>query len=148
VELLTGNKVKRFTCAPFQKSGRAVSDLAYAEKQRATLRGLLTTAMTNKRLVCAATPVGVPVPGVSSNHAYAVLEYDAARDEALLWNPHSNTFKPKGAPGIENGYPTETGKFRVPLAELVQFFTVLSFETDAKLKSAIEVTQPASAKTP
>ncbi len=148
IELLTGNKVKRFSCAPFQQNGKAVLDGAYAETQLAALRAMLTDAMGKKRLACAGTDKNVSVPGISPNHAYALLEYDVARDEMLIWNPHGNTFKPKGASGLQYGYPTAGGKFRVPLPELVRIFRGLSFEADEKSKSAIAVIQTATAKTP
>ena len=38
-------------------------------------------------------------PGVDPIHAYAVLCYDQNADTIHLWNPHVNTFKPKGQPG-------------------------------------------------
>lgn len=44
-----------------------------------------------------------------------------------------NTFKPKGEPGLANGYPTKGGQFAMPLAELMALFKSLSHETDEPL---------------
>ena len=67
-------------------------------------------------------------PNISTKHAYAVLAYDAAADRVTIWNPHGQTFYPKGPPGIANGYPTEHGRFTLPLAEAYQFLTTLAIE--------------------
>lgn len=44
-------------------------------------------------------------------HAYAVLNYDEAKDLITLWNPHGNNFKPMGPEGFINGYETKGGVF-------------------------------------
>lgn len=95
------------------------------------LRALLTESLhtTQKRLVCAGTPKTVSVPGISPTHAYAILDYDPDQDTLLIWNPHGNTFQPKGTPGLDNGYPTTAGKFTIPLKEAITFMAGFSFET-------------------
>ncbi len=67
-------------------------------------------------------------PNISVKHAYAVLAYDATTDVVTFWNPHGQTFRPTGAPGLTHGYPTEHGRFSVPLSEVGQFFTGFTFE--------------------
>lgn len=128
VEFVTGHKIRRISCKPF-------TDSKVTESKRAELldelRESLTANHKANRLICGGIDGVIrKVPGILSNHAYAILDYDAKRDEVVLWNPHGNTFKPKGDPGLENGYPTEKGQFRVPLKELVLFFGGFSFETE------------------
>ena len=97
----------------------------------ANLREMLTTAIKEKKLICAGTPAtGLKPPGISLKHAYAILDYDASRDILTVWNPHGNTFHPKGDPGLTNGYVTEKGQFEVPLPEALTFFSGIVFETD------------------
>jgi hypothetical protein len=69
-------------------------------------------------------------PNITLNHAYAVVGYDESTDEVEIWNPHGQTFKPKGPPGLANGYATDHGHFKLPLDEAYQFFTSFTFETD------------------
>jgi hypothetical protein len=49
-----------------------------------------------------------------------------------IWNPHGNTFKPKGAQGLKNGYATSKGVFTMPVEEMVRVFRGLVYETDRK----------------
>ncbi len=69
-------------------------------------------------------------PGINGKHAYAVLAFDRAADTVDLWNPHGNTFKPKGAPGLEHGYETKAGRFTMPLVDFVSVFRAVTIETD------------------
>lgn len=125
IELVTGHAIERFSC-------RFAKDEAVGEKERAgkldELRKQLTAAFAEKRLVTCGTASGVTTPGVHGNHAYAVVGYDVKADEILLWNPHGQTFTPKGKPGPENGYPTKDGRFRLPLPEFVRTFAGVAFE--------------------
>jgi hypothetical protein len=68
-------------------------------------------------------------PDINSKHSYAVLGYDAKTDMLTIWNPHGQTFKPKGPDGLQNGYTTTHGEFHVPLKEAYSFFTEFYFET-------------------
>lgn len=90
----------------------------------------LRTAMREHRLVCCTTPKVKEVPGISPKHAYAVLGYDEAADTVRVWNPHGNAFKPKGAPGLERGYPTKDGHFTLPLADFARIFGGVQFEAE------------------
>lgn len=69
-------------------------------------------------------------PGLTPNHAYAVLSYDRDADSVRLWNPHGGSFTPKGEQGPEHGYERVDGVFSVPLPEVVRLFSGLAFETD------------------
>jgi len=67
---------------------------------------------------------------LNGNHAYAVTGYDPKADRIALWNPHGQTFSPKGTPGLQNGYPTKEGRFTMPLTDFMQAFAGLAFETN------------------
>lgn len=67
-------------------------------------------------------------PGITSHHAYAIISYDKASDAIGLWNPHGQTYAPKGQAGLEFGYPTEHGRFTLPLTEAYSFCANFTFE--------------------
>lgn len=77
-----------------------------------TLEKRLQAALQDRRLICASTPdkLAVRVPGLTPNHAYAVLAYDAPTKAIRLWNPHGSSFTPEGAPGKEKGYTRRNGR--------------------------------------
>ena len=77
-------------------------------------------------------------PAILQNHVYVITDYDAKTDLVTIWNPHSNTFKPKGTPGLENGYVTEGGKFTLPLKEAYQFYGSFTFETEKPLDKKVD----------
>jgi hypothetical protein len=89
---------------------------------------LLREAVAGRRLACASSAAKQSTPGLTRNHAYAVLGYDPAHREVRLWNPHGNTFQPKGPAGLANGYPTKDGFFSMPLDDLVQTFRAVYAE--------------------
>lgn len=74
-------------------------------------------------------------PAILKNHVYVVVKYDAKTDLVTIWNPHANTFKPKGEPGLTNGYVTERGQFTLPLTEAYQFYGSFTFETTEPAKT-------------
>jgi hypothetical protein len=69
------------------------------------------------------------VPGLGYCHGYAALGYDEDDDSVTLWNPWSDDFDPHGAPGLEHGFVTRLGVFRLPLRTLYLNFAWLDFET-------------------
>ncbi len=77
-------------------------------------------------MVCAT--VKPSTPGLTPEHAYAVLNYDSESDAITLWNPHGNNFKPKGPAGLTNGYPTTNGVFTMALSDLTSQFNRVVFE--------------------
>lgn len=125
VEVVTGHQIIRFAC----KQVRDAKSTEEREAKLAEARVLLTSAFAEKRLVTCGTGTGVKVPNLNGNHAYAVTGYHPQADRIALWNPHGQTFTPKGAPGLLNGYPTREGQFTMPLPEFMQAFAGLAFET-------------------
>jgi hypothetical protein len=141
VQVLTGQKCVRITL------GRTIeARKTSADKVLPRLRQQLIEAFANHRAVTAgvgarkidaaagdsATKVigshlQIP-PNITGDHAYAVLSYDPKTDAIEMWNPHGQTFQPKGPAGLINGYPTEHGRFKLPLTEAYQFFEAFGFE--------------------
>lgn len=70
-------------------------------------------------------------PNINKNHVYAIVSYDPATDTVEIWNPHGQTFQPKGTPGLEHGYVTAHGRFKLPLTEAYSFYTSFTFELSA-----------------
>jgi len=68
--------------------------------------------------------------GIVHGHIYGVLGYNPVTRMVTVFNPWGNQVKPKGPPGLVNGYPTEHGIFEVPLDEFVQIFAGFTYETD------------------
>jgi len=134
-----GESGEQTTPAPGAQPGIDPEVLArHIETVLPKVREQLAVAMENRRLVAAGTPTpstpplpgeALP-PGINPKHSYAVLAYDAGADTIELWNPHGNTFRPKGEPGLESGYPTRAGRFTMPVTEFVRVFQGISFETD------------------
>lgn len=119
IQLFTGHKSEYVAT----HKGGAVN---YAVAQK--LRGLLEIAHREKLLVCCDTGKH-KTPGIAGDHAYSVLGFDSQKNTVIVRNPWGNRFKPKGDPGMQNGYPTEGGVFQVPLNEFVQIFESVTFET-------------------
>jgi hypothetical protein len=131
---LTAHEIKRWSCKTWRDASK---DKTKQDALLDDLRKELKSAFNEKRLVTAGTSAlakgKTGVPGMTYNHGYAVIGYDAAKDEVHLWNPHGNAFTPKGEPGIEHGYPLKQGELRVPLTELVTFFGGFAFEQTSPL---------------
>ena len=113
-----------------------------AEKREA-LHALLTRLTKEKKLVLLHTrrdpdkgTTFVKPPGWPDAHTYALFGYDADKRVVHCFNPWGNTFKPKGEPGLANGYETKGGQFDMPLAELMALFKSLSHETDEPLSAS------------
>ena len=121
LEAMAGHSVHSFRLG----SARA-ANTEFLSKIRAELQG----AMDSHRLVAAATPGKVDVPGISHNHAYAILAFDPKADAVTIWNPHVNRFNPKGTSGLTSGYPTKDGLFTMPLVEFVATFSGISIESE------------------
>ena len=71
--------------------------------------------------------------GYNGGCAYAILGYDAKRQQVSIFNPWGNSFTPKGVSGPANGYPTQRGLFTVPLDQFQQVFTRVFYESDKPL---------------
>jgi len=79
--------------------------------------------------------------GIVHGHVYGILGYDPASRMVVVFNPWGNHFKPKGEPGLVNGYPTDHGIFQVPLNEFIQTFTDFAYETDRPAIAAHQITE-------
>lgn len=119
------------------------------EAKREALHTLLVRLMKDKKLVLLHTrrdsdkgTAFVKPPGWPDAHTYALFGYDPERRIVHCFNPWGNTFKPKGEPGLVNGYPTKGGQFDMPLAEFMALFKSLSHETDEPLASAAQTPRP------
>ena len=130
--ILTGHTCRRVGCEDFQKAGK----LSGPDRDRRlnAVRQALVDAFATKHLVVGGTAditAGeAVVPGLYYDHSYGVLGYDRTADTVTFWNPMGNGFKPKGEPGLEQGFVTWHGRFDVPLAEAVMWFGSFSIETD------------------
>jgi len=74
------------------------------------------------------------IPGLGYNHAYAILEFNPKTEEVTVWNPWGNNFEPKGAPGVEHGFPSQHGVFKIPLSTLYQQFSQVILESPEAAK--------------
>lgn len=121
---ITGHEMVRFSCK-FAKDQKTSPE--EFEKQLTALRAALTNAVKEQRLMTCGT-TSTKIPGITPNHAYAVLGYDAATDLIRCWNPHGDTTTIKGEPSPANGYPLKDGVFEMPLPVFVKEFAGLAFE--------------------
>jgi hypothetical protein len=68
--------------------------------------------------------------GIVHGHVYGVLGYNPATRMVMVFNPWGNQVRPKGPPGLANGYPTNHGIFQVPLSDFIQLFAGFTYESD------------------
>jgi hypothetical protein len=108
-----------------ERSARALIPDVRESLSRVLARGMLAAADMGK------TPPegGRPIPGLGYDHSYAILAYDPGTDQVTMWNPWGHSFKPRGPEGVEYGFSTEHGTFRLPLTTLCEQFSVLQLET-------------------
>jgi hypothetical protein len=125
IEAITGHHVKAILI-------RKEKDPAPTGAAQAAVAQQIATALFNgfagRRLACAITASHVDTPGLPAHHVYAIHGYDPTKREVRLWNPHGNTFNPKGPAGLSNGYPTKDGFFTMPLDELLRVFVWVNVE--------------------
>lgn len=131
---ITGHEIVRFSCKFARDKTVTPAD---SELKLVELRKLLVDAVKEKRLITTGTnslgSSGPTLPGILGGHAYAVLGYDAGSDEIHLWDPHGDTYQPKGEPGPEHGYPRKDGLFSMPLPLFVKQYAGLAFEQFPKV---------------
>jgi hypothetical protein len=121
---LTGHKITRFGC----RAAKDAATLADRKAQLQELRKQLLATIQDHRLITCGT-VKTTTPGITPNHAYAVLSYDEKTDTLRLWNPHGDDFTPKGPEGLEHGYARKGGVFSLPFSDFVMQFSGVAFET-------------------
>jgi hypothetical protein len=92
---------------------------------------LLTKVMHEHRLMAMGTRSGVTLPkGIVHGHCLSVFGYDSDTRMVTVFNPWGNVVKPKGTPGLVNGYPTVHGVFQVPLSDFIKIFAGFCYETN------------------
>lgn len=89
----------------------------------------LSAALQAHRLVATSTTTNTLPPGINGKHAYAILDYDRTNATVRLWNPHGNTFKPKGPEGLKYGYTTKAGRFDLPVKDWLASYKSVTIET-------------------
>jgi hypothetical protein len=101
------------------------------------IRYLLGKGVKNKSLMGAGVPLDLkkPPPAIVVGHAYAILNYDEAKDLITLWNPHGNDFKPMGPFGFINGYETKGGVFTLSSRDFSFLFNYLFVETNKPINN-------------
>jgi len=101
------------------------------------IRYLLGKGVKNKSLMGAGVSLDLkkPPPAIVVGHAYAVLNYDEAKDLITLWNPHGNDFKPMGSEGFINGYETKGGVFTLSSRDFSFLFNYLFVETNKPISN-------------
>lgn len=116
-----------------------MSDPEVAEASR-RLGTILADCRKKNRIAIAGSPArGLP-PGMDPTHAYAVLGFE--KDLVTLWNPHGKSHQPAGDPGVQHGYPTEKGRFTMPLTDFVRVFAFLAFESEIALRVNVNDADP------
>lgn len=133
LSLITGREIERFSCRPFL----GLPPPAATDPRLTSLRRLLVDTFQARRLATAGT-LRYPAnpPKFRGVHAYAVLGYDEVADVVTVRDPHAHDYTPDGQPGLVHGYPTRAGLVRIPLAEMVTFFSGFAFETGRPLPVA------------
>lgn len=147
IRLLTGHSTDRITLKRRPRGADASTPPTPAsdvETMAGRVRDRVSAALAEQRLVTAGTGTEPQPPGINGKHAYAVLAFDADADTLTLWNPHSNSFTPKGAPGLTTGYATRRGMFAVPIPEFVQIFTSVVIEAPPAKPAPPDASPPAS----
>ncbi len=124
---ITGHEIERFSFKFAKEPASATNDVA---AKLSELRGKLAEATRQNRLMTCGT-IKTTTPGLTPNHAYAVLGYAAVKDCVELWNPHGENFQPQGEPGPEVGYPTTNGVFQISVEQFVRQFSGMAFEVVA-----------------
>ncbi len=121
---ITGNQIERFALK-WAKDEKTTPEETQSKLQE--LRGKLNAAFAEHR--CVTTGTAKPLlPGLLGNHAYAVIGYSEPTDEIRIWDPHGDTFTPKGAPDSTTGFPRKDGICDIPLDVFVKQFMGVAFE--------------------
>lgn len=121
---ITGHEMVRFTLT-WAKDPKTTPEAAEAKLKE--LRAKLNAAFAEHR--CVTTGTTTPkMAGLRGGHAYGVIGYNDATDEIRIWDPHGDSFKPKGEPSAATGFPRKDGICDMPLTVFVKQFAGLAFE--------------------
>jgi hypothetical protein len=143
IQQLTGHATRRIHFSLPAERRAAERDKLLPEVRAALLENLanhrIITAGIDPPAQLKPNPDGTPAtgtlpkipPGFQKKHVYAIVGYDPATDVVEIWNPHGQTFHPKGSAGLANGYETQHGRFKLPLADAYSFYTSFTLELDA-----------------
>ncbi len=142
LSLVTGHDIVRITFAYAHDKSLGETD---RQRRTSELRQAMIAAVADHRLMTCGT-AAVSVPGLTPNHAYAILDYDAKDDVVVLWNPHGDDFTPKGESGPSNGYPKKSGVFRMPVADWIAQFSGMAYEVTTKPAEPRDAEPPRPAK--
>lgn len=130
IELLSGHRGEYLTFRSGKEKIRSPKAESRIPHLTAQLRKMFLDAKTTHKLLCCGTGRFDKLPpGIANNHDYAILSFDSTRNQVLVWNPWGNRYKPKGEPGLQNGYMVEGGKFSVPLDDFLRIFRGVFYET-------------------
>jgi len=121
---ITGNDITRFSFK-FAKDPAVNAEERVAKIEELKIK--LAEAAHERRLMTCGT-LKTTTPGITPNHAYAVLGYNAGTGEVQVWDPHGDDFKPKGETGAQHGYPRKDGMYWIPVTEWVKQFSGMAFE--------------------
>jgi hypothetical protein len=138
IRALTGRKAIRFSFGKTVEDRAANADTVLPKLRRELVSALaehrvITAGIAGRTATTQASGTIPPLPpDISSNHVYAVLDYDPKTDIVEIWNPHGQQFKPKGPAGLKFGYPTDHGRFKLPLTEAFAFYSSFTFEAGAE----------------
>lgn len=129
IEILSGKHGYTWSIRK-DKGGEHAPVGAELTKMTGEVRQLLHQTVGHKLVCCSVSGKGKYPPGIVSDHAYAIVGFDASGGKVTVWNPWGQHFSPKGPAGLANGYAIESGEFTLPVAEFVQIFEDISYETD------------------
>ena len=62
------------------------------------------------------------------DHVYAILDFEPQTGTLTLWNPLAYDFQPQGPEGLDNGYFTRHGVFRMPLPDFLAIYAFVALE--------------------
>lgn len=154
IQQLTGHATRRIAFPASAERRAALRDALLPEVRTALQANLaahrLITAGIDPPAQLKPNPDGTPAtgtlpkipPGFQKKHVYAVVGYDPATDVVEIWNPHGQTFHPKGPASLVHGYETLHGRFKLPLAEAFSFYTSFTFELDTPAAKPHPATAP------
>jgi hypothetical protein len=151
IQLLTGHRAERIVLKrPVRGSepdqtdvdGRRISSgpsrfesAGNVDALERRVQSAIDHALAAGRLVATGTGDEKVPPGMSPKHAYAVLALNTDTDMVTVWNPHGNSFRPRGDAGLSNGYVTKSGVFEIPMRDFVRVFNGVTLETDRPMSS-------------